>query len=283
MDNNMDSNVISSFSISSRPYPYNSYQTLLEFKNNRINLLELQNKYLGLINESYNSEIKHIQNKYNLVEDAYTDSKKDLNQIHVLLGKYHDIYSSLLEKNEKLKENNKELTDNNEKLKDNNKELTENNEKIKKYSKQLEDDILVLYDNNSLINSDRSILRADKTIIETNLVLLNSKLNRLESNKETLKIFIKKQEEYIETKEIFFSEEKKNLESKISDLKEDVELQASKNMCSICYTEKKNSLVLPCKHCYACHQCILKCFQENIHICSICREPIESVQNIYIQ
>lgn len=297
MDIHMDSNSISSITISNRPYPYNSYQTLLEFKNNKITVLELQNEYLELINKSYISEIKYLENKIILLEKLYTVSKKEGEEMQSMLLKYHNTYANILESNEmsnnsnnilqtqngKLQLQNGKLQSQNGKLQVQNQKMYQNYEELKKDKKQLEDELILLHTNNSIIDTEKSVLLADKTIIETDLVITNTELHQLQEDKSELQKFIKKQDEYIEVKDRLVQEEKNILQSRITKIQEDLEFQKSENLCSICCSEKKNSLVLPCKHCYACQQCLLTCFQENIHVCSICRKPIENIQRIFIQ
>ena len=200
MDIHMDSNVISSIAISTRPYPYNSYQTLLEFKNNKITVLELQNEYLGLINKSYISEIKYLETTFTLIEKIYMVSKKEGEEMQKMLLKYHNTYATVLEKNEitnsnntilqtqndKLQSQNGKLQSQNGKLQAQNQKLYQNYNELKKEKQQLEDDLILLYNNNTIIDTEKSILLADKTIIETDLVLTHTELHQLQEDTKYL-------------------------------------------------------------------------------------------------
>lgn len=68
------------------------------------------------------------------------------------------------------------------------------------------------------------------------------------------------------------------------DLIEQLERERDQNLCVVCQTEKKNIVVMPCRHMCMCKSCCARLFQmQRYHrkTCPICRHVITSTLEIY--
>lgn len=59
----------------------------------------------------------------------------------------------------------------------------------------------------------------------------------------------------------------------------DEEHKNNSTLCSICLSNKRDALFVPCNHFIACRQCICK---GNIRTCPICRKPATTMGKVYL-
>merc|ERR1712166_1016625 len=177
MDNNSDSTI---YTIGLRPYPFNSYLTLLEYNTEKINILEMRNSSFSLINKNALSKISYLEKKDLLMQENYEDTAQDIIQLNMLLHRYHEVYTSLSSKNGQLSEITK---------------------KQSKKNDELVGELNVLDATQSNFEDEKKTWVLEKGALSQDIEILNKKQHILETNIESLHAFIQSQEEYIVSKE----------------------------------------------------------------------------------